>query len=91
MEAAVPMIEAMRAWAKQGLASKKMEQIWSFTGIPGSGAIINVASLEELDALMAEFPFSLFSDIQIYPLTDLDKTLANAVGIFKRMAQPPKS
>jgi muconolactone delta-isomerase len=90
MEAAGPLLEAMRAWAKQGLASKKLEQVWSFAGIPGGGGIVNVASLEELDALMTESPLSQFSDTQIYALTDLDKALNNALGALKRMT-PPKS
>lgn len=85
MEAAVMLVEGMREWARKYTANKKMEQVWGFAGLPGGGGILNVTSIEELDAVMAEFPFTHFSDIQIYALTDLDKALTNGLNAFKKM------
>jgi muconolactone delta-isomerase len=88
MEMAGAMIEGMKAWSRKYTASKKMEQIWTFAGI-GGGGIVNVASAEELDAIMGEYPFAQFSAIEIYPLADLEKGLDNFSNALKRMA-PPK-
>ncbi len=52
------------------------------------GGIVNVNSVEEFDALMAEFPVAQFSDTQVYALTDLDKALVNAENAFKKMMPP---
>jgi len=41
----------------------------------GGGGIANVGSLEELDAVMAEFPFGAISDVEVIPLVDLDASL----------------
>lgn len=79
----------MKAFEKQYIGNKKMEQIWSFAGSRGGGGIVNVNSLEELDAIVAEYPFGPFSDTTIYPLTDLDRSLDNALNAFKKM-MPPK-
>jgi hypothetical protein len=82
------MLEAMRGWVKQNTASKKMEQSFGFAGLPGGGAILNVNSLEELDVIMAEFPLGQFSVTQIYALTDLEKSLASAQAVVKKMTAP---
>ncbi len=89
MEAAAMLVEAMKGWANQNTANKKFEQLWGFAGIPGGGGIANVNSAEELDAIMAEFPFGQFSKTEIYALTDLEKSLANAANTLKKM-MPPK-
>jgi muconolactone delta-isomerase len=86
MEAAVMMVEAMKGWIKQYTGNKKMEQIWSFAGGVGGGGIMNVATAEELDAIMGEFPFALYSDIEVYALADVNKTLDNFSNVFKKMA-----
>ena len=52
-----------------------MEQVWNFAGVAGGGGILNVASLEELDAVMSGYPLSPFSSVEIYPLTDLAASL----------------
>ena len=67
---AVGLIDAMGAWRSK--YAGKLEQVWGFAGIEGGGGIANVDSLEELDALMVEFPFRVFSDIEVIPLVDLD-------------------
>ena len=90
MEATGMLLEAMRGWVRQNTANKKMEQSFGFAGLPGGGGILNVNTLEELDAVMAEYPLGPFSDTQIYPLTDLDRSLSNALGVVKKMT-PPKA
>ena len=90
MEGAGMLIEAMKAWTKQNLANKKFEQLWGFAGTPGGGGIANVSSLEELDALMTDFPLGQFSDTAIYPLTDLEKSLTNASSAIQKMMPPRK-
>jgi triacylglycerol esterase/lipase EstA (alpha/beta hydrolase family) len=90
MEASGMMIEAMKGWVKQNQANKKAEQFFGFAGMPGGGGILNVASFEELDAIMTEFPLGQFSDTQIYPLTDLEKSLENAANVIKKIMPPKK-
>ena len=41
-------------------------------------------SLEELDAIMAEFPFGPFSDTEIVPIVDLVPALQRANRSWKR-------
>ena len=50
------------------------------------GGIANVDSLEELDAVMAEFPFGVFSDIEIIPLVDLAGSIQRAQQAAQAMA-----
>jgi muconolactone delta-isomerase len=85
MEAAGMMIEGLQGWAKKYVSSGKFEQLWGFAGLPGGGGIANVGSIDELDSVMSEFPLAQFSEIEIYALTDLDKSIENAKNAFKRM------
>ncbi len=82
-DAAPMLVDAMGAWVGKHTKEKTMDQAWSFAGIPGGGGILNVGSPEELDAIMSEFPFAPFSDIECYILSDLNAGLAN----FKRVTQ----
>ena len=79
------LMAAMRAFSARYTASGKIEQSWSFAGLSGGGAILNVASLEELDEIMAEFPLGPFSHIEIYGLVHLDKSLDAAAKAFEAM------
>ena len=72
-EVAVGLVDAMGPWRERH--SGKIEQIWGFAGTRGGGGIGNVSSLEELDAVMADFPLGAFSDIEIIPLVDLEESL----------------
>jgi muconolactone delta-isomerase len=85
VENATMILEAMREWGKKYTDNKKFEQIWSFSGLPAGGGIVNVGSLDELDSIMAECPISQFSETEIYPLVDLNRSLDNAVNAIKRM------
>ena len=45
-------------------------------------------SLEELHAVMAEFPFGPFSETEILPLVDLESALRHARQATAAMAPP---
>ena len=84
LEMAPALLEGMRAWMEGN--SDTIEQIWSFAGVGGGGGILNVESLEQLDAVMGQFPYGPFSDIQIYGLADLKQSLDGFEEMFKQMA-----
>ncbi len=69
------LVDAMAAWASKYTESGKLEAVWSFAGLAGGGGIANVDSLEELDAILVEFPFGPFSEIEILPIVDLNESL----------------
>ncbi len=80
------MIDAMKHWIDTHLETGKMEQVWNFAGVRGGGGIPNVASLDELDDVMAGFPFAPFSEVEIHPLTDLHESLDRVRGRLEQMA-----
>ena len=69
------LIGAMRAWVTEHRATGRLVEDFSLAGLSGSGRILEVDSHEELTAIMAGFPFGPFSDIEMYPLSDLDSAL----------------
>lgn len=69
------MMQAMRAWVDEHRSAGRLETVFGFAGVPGGGAIASVDSLEELDGMMAGFPFGGFSDIDVYGLVDIDGAL----------------
>ncbi len=87
-EMVMGLIDAMAGWARKYTTSGKIEQIWGFAGLQGGGGIASVNSLEELDAIMTEFPFAPFSDTEIYGLTDLQAGLQNVKQAIQAMAPP---
>jgi muconolactone delta-isomerase len=81
-----PMLVAgMKQWSAAHRESGKLEQVWSFAGMAGGGGILNVDSHEELDEIMAGFPFGPFSHIELYPLADLDAGLDNLEKSMQQM------
>ena len=58
---------------------------WAFAGTNGGGGVIEVESHEELDAIMARYPFAPFSSIEILALSDIDQSLANAKAFIQEM------
>jgi muconolactone delta-isomerase len=84
-EAAPGLMDALKAWAKRYKESGEMEAVWANAGRPGGGGIINVDSLEELDAIMVEFPAGVFSEIEIIPIVGLDASLDRAKRAFEAM------
>ncbi len=87
-EMAMGLVDAMAGWVGKHTASGKMELVWGFAGARGGGGILKVDSLEEVDAIMAEFPFGQFSDIEVIGLVDIDTTLKNIKQAMQAMAPP---
>ncbi len=85
-EMALGLLDAMEEWVRKYTTNGKLEQVWGFAGIQGGGGIVNVNSLEELDAIMNEFPFAPFSDTEIYGLADLQTGLQNMKQVIQAMA-----
>ena len=74
-EHALPLLDAFMAYVDKYKKSGHFEAEWSFSGMQGGGAIVEVDSLEELDTLIIEYPLGPFSNIQIYPLVDLEDSI----------------
>jgi muconolactone delta-isomerase len=89
-EMALGIVDAVEGWTRKYTAKGQLEQIWSFAGLQGGGGIANVNSLEELDAIMTEFPIAPFSDIEIYGLVDFEKSVGIWKEAAKAMAPPSK-
>jgi muconolactone delta-isomerase len=85
---AMGLFEGLSEWAKAEQEQGKLEQVWSFAGMPGGGGIANVNSLEELDAMMNSFPLSPFSTIQVYPLVELEASLESVRQSIRAMMPP---
>ena len=83
-ELVVGLIGAMSPWRNK--YTRNSEQVWGFAEFQGGGGIVNVQSLEELDALMTEFPFLPISDTEIYPVVDLDGVLQRATQAIQAAA-----
>jgi muconolactone delta-isomerase len=84
-EMVIPLIDAMTAWLAEQRASGKAKASWAFAGTNGGGGLIEVESHEELDAIMARFPFGPVSSIEILALSDIDQSLANAKAFIQEM------
>ncbi len=77
-EVSARLVDAIGSWRSNYWRSKyarQFEQTWGFAGIRGGGGIVNVNSLDELDAIMAEFPMQATSDMETIPLVELDGAL----------------
>ena len=80
-EVSIKLLNAMAPWQKQW--GGKIEQVWSFAGIQGGGGILNVESLEELDAVMSSFPLLGISDVEVLPIVDLDDSLKRSLKVLE--------
>ena len=87
-EMALSLSNAVDAWVKKYRASGKLEQVWGFAGLQGGGGIGNVNSLEELNEVMAEFPWAPFSETEIYGLVDFETTQKHQRQAMQAMAAP---
>jgi muconolactone delta-isomerase len=79
------MIDALAAWADKHTQSGKLEMVWSDAGSRGGGGILNVDSLEELDAIMTEFPAGPFSNVEVTPIVDLHESLQRGKQAMEAM------
>ena len=84
------LVDATIAWAKKYTSNGKFEQTWGLAGIAGGGAIANVDSSDELDAIMVEFPFGPFTNTEIYALTDMVGSLERLKQVIQAMTLPGK-
>ena len=77
-EMTLGLLDAMVAWTNKYKQNGKIEAVWATAGVPGGGGILNVNSLEEIDAILAEYPFGPFSDTEVIPIVDLVESLQRA-------------
>ncbi len=85
LEVAPGLMASLLAWAKKYTANGKLEAVWANAGSAGGGGILNVASLEELDAIMIELPIGPFSEVEVVPITDLQPSLERTQQMFQAM------
>ena len=85
-EAGPGLMAALSAWAKKYTDNGKMEAVWSSAGTDGGGGIFNVESIEELDAIMTEFPIAPFSEVKVTPITDLHASLERLMKAMQARA-----
>ena len=74
-EAAPGILDATVAWNKKLIDSGKGEASWGVDELPVGVGILNVDSLEELDAIMTESPLGPFGEVGILSLVDLAESL----------------
>jgi muconolactone delta-isomerase len=86
-ELGLSLIDAFTAFIDKNKAAGKLEAAWSFTNTQGGGGIINVDSLEELDSLLAEYPYGPFNENEIYPLVDLKESMQRVKQVVQMRAQ----
>ncbi len=87
VEMVMPAMHGMQAWLEEHRAAGRLVEAWSFAGMPGGGGIAEVSSHEELDQMMAGFPFAQTSYMSIYPLADLDSSLEHNINAFTAMME----
>ena len=87
-EAISGLMDGAMAWKRK--YGGKIEQLNAFAGMQGGMGIIDVDSAEELDTIIAELPMSPFSDIEIYPLTDVEGTWQRSKQIAEATARGGK-
>jgi muconolactone delta-isomerase len=85
-ELAIPLLEAHEAYCRAYLSNGKFEQVFAFAASSGGGCITEVDSLEELDAIMSEYPLGPFSQTEVYPLMDLFDSIANVKRSIQKRA-----
>jgi muconolactone delta-isomerase len=85
-EMAPRVMDAMIAWFNKYTQNGKLETGWSEAGRRGGGGILNVDSLEELDAILTELPIGPFSEIEVRPIVDLVDSIERGKQAFAAMA-----
>ena len=78
------LAEAMKQWMSVHRASGKMESVWALAGQTGGAGVLNVESHQELDDIMAGFPFLPWTDVQVTALADMERSLTTRAEVAKR-------
>jgi muconolactone delta-isomerase len=86
-EMLMSLIDAMEAWLAKNQADGTLKSSWSFAGTQGGGGILEVDSHEQLDAIMAGFPFGPFNSIEVHALSDLGQSLAANRAVVMQMME----
>ena len=86
-EMVLPLIGAMEAWIARWRTAGKFQHTWAYAGTNGGGGVVEVESPEELDVIMAGYPFGPFSTIKVHALSDLDQSLAAARTAVQQMME----
>jgi len=79
------LVEATIQWMAWAKGSGKFDALYSIAGQPGGLGIANVGSLEELDDLIQGYPMTPFCDVQVFPLSDVDHSMATMREQVKKM------
>ena len=84
-EAVVPVMEGFLQWIDANTKSGKIEQLWGLAGEQGGGGILNVASAEEADAIMAAWPLAPFSEVTVRSIVDLPTKIRGNLEVARQM------
>jgi muconolactone delta-isomerase len=66
-------------------ASGELKEVWNFARLSGGGGALEADNHEELEEIMGGSPWTPWSTMEIYPLSDLDRSLATNRASFQRM------
>ncbi len=80
------LVEATTQWMAWAKGSGKFEAIYSVAGQAGGLGIAMVDSLEELDDVVQSYPITPYSNVQVFPLSDVDHALATLREQVKKMS-----
>jgi muconolactone delta-isomerase len=87
-EQVLSLIGSLRTWMWEHRSTGRLVEDFSLAGRNGSCRILDVESHEELTEIMAGFPFGPFSDIEVFPLSDLDAALDSYEEAMTRRIEP---
>jgi hypothetical protein len=78
------MWEAFAAWRDR--YRDKMESFEFFIGGGGGFGVVNVADERELQQMLIEYPFTMYSEIEVRPIADGDASLRQWGEVLQAMA-----
>lgn len=67
-EMVVPIVQQMGVWVNKYTDNGIIKETWAFAGMNAGGGIVEVASLDELDKILSEFPLWTLLDGRNLPL-----------------------
>lgn len=82
-----PLIEGFVAWWDR--YRDRWESAGFFAGGNGGGGICNVDDAAALDRMMLEWPFSLYSHMDVYALVDMDTALRQWQDLIAQQGPNP--